>query len=72
MTTQTHTEPSRRIDSNSSPETVIGFAVLGCLAAGAVGIIKALSMETGFGVLLCLLASVVSFTTVYYIYCGKH
>jgi hypothetical protein len=71
MKTQTQTEPSRRIASNSSPETVVGFAVLGCLVAGAVGIIKALSMDTGFGVLLCLLASVASFSTVYYIYCGK-
>jgi pimeloyl-ACP methyl ester carboxylesterase len=29
----------------SSAETVIGFAVLGCLVAGGVGILKALSMD---------------------------
>jgi len=72
MKTQTHTEPSRTLDSNSNAETVVGFAVLGCLVAGAIGIVKALSMDTGFGVLLCLLGSVASFGTVYYIYCGKH
>lgn len=49
-------------------ETVVGFAILGCLVAGAVGIIKAMSMETGSGVFFCLLASVVAFGGVAYLY----
>jgi hypothetical protein len=50
---------------------VVGFAVLGLLVAGSVGIMKAFSMTSGIDVLLCLLASVASFGTVYYMYYGK-
>ena len=72
MSTQTQTENrSETPDRTSSAETVVGFAVLGCLVAGGVGIIKALSMESGSGVLLCLLGSVACFGMVYYIYFGK-
>lgn len=45
---------------------MIGFAILGCLVAGGVGILKALSMENGADVLLCLLGSVAAFGTVFY------
>jgi hypothetical protein len=72
MSTQAHTENrSATSERNSSAETVVGFAVLGCLVAGGVGIVKALSMESGLGVLLCLLGSVAAFGMVYYIYFGK-
>jgi len=72
MSTQAHTENrSATPERNSSAETVVGFAVLGCLVAGGVGIVKALSMESGLGVLLCLLGSVAAFGMVYYIYFGK-
>ncbi len=69
MNTQTQTE-NRTVASerSSSAETVLGFAVLGCLVAGGVGIAKALSMESGFDVLLCLLGSVAAFGMVFYIY----
>ena len=55
----------------SSTDTVLGFAVIGLLVAGTAGVLKALSMESGFDVLLCLLGSVVAFGAVYYIYFGK-
>ncbi len=58
-------------DRGSSAETVVGFAVLGLLAAGTVGVLKAMSMESGFDVLLCLLGSVAAFGAVYYIYFGR-
>ena len=72
MNTQTRPEnrsvtPTR----SSSPETFVGFAVMGCLVAGAVGILKALEMESGSGILFCLLGSVAAFGTVYFIYFGK-
>lgn len=72
MSTQTQTE-NRRVapGRSSSAETVVGFAVLGCLVAGGVGIVKALSMESGFGVLLCLLGSVAAFGMVFHIYFHK-
>lgn len=58
-------------EHNSSAETAVGFAVLGCLFAGGAGIYKALSMESGFDVLLCLLGSVAAFGLVFYIYFRK-
>jgi hypothetical protein len=72
MTTQT--QPPAQIETierSSNAETVVGFAVLGLLIAGAVGILKALSMDSGFGVFVCLLGSVAAFGSVYYIYFGK-
>ena len=69
MTTQTDAQnPSGTAERSSSAETVVGFAVLGCLVAGTVGILKASSMESGFDVLLCLLGSVAAFGMVFYIY----
>jgi UDP-N-acetylmuramyl pentapeptide phosphotransferase/UDP-N-acetylglucosamine-1-phosphate transferase len=58
-------------DHSSSAETIIGFAVLGLLAAGFVGISKALNMNSGLDVLLCLLGSVIAFGAVIYIYFSK-
>ena len=72
MTTQTQTQnPTESSEHNSSASTVLGFAVIGLLVAGTVGVLKALSMDTGFDVLLCLLGSVAAFGAVYYIYFGK-
>jgi hypothetical protein len=72
MSTQTHVE-NRSIapERSFSGETVVGFAILGCLVAGGVGIAKALSMESGVDVLLCLLGSVAAFGVVFYIYFRK-
>jgi len=53
-----------------SGEAVVGYAVLGCLAAGTIGIIKAIGMED-LGAAACLLASVAAFGTVCYIYFRK-
>jgi hypothetical protein len=51
---------------------VLGFAVIGLLVAGTVGVVKAMSMASGIDVLLCLLGSVAAFGAVYFIYFGKH
>jgi len=67
MTTQTGNQPAK-VDRNASAETVVGFAVIGCLVAGAVGIDKATDMQNGLDVLLCLLGSVAAFGMVFYIY----
>ena len=53
-----------------SGEAVVGYAVLGCLAAGTIGIFKAMNLE-GVGAAACLLASVAAFGTVCYIYFRK-
>ncbi len=72
MTTQTQAQNQSDVtEQNSSASTVLGFAVIGLLAAGTVGVLKALSMDSGFDVLLCLLGSVAAFGAVYYIYFGK-
>jgi hypothetical protein len=71
MTTETQTQNrSETSERSSNADTVVGFAVLGLLVAGGVGVLKALSMDSGFDVLLCLLGSV-AFGAVYYIYFGK-
>ncbi len=72
MTIQTETQNrGDTIERSSSADTVLGFAVIGLLIAGGVGVLKALSMDSGFDVLLCLLGSVAAFGAVYYIYFGK-
>jgi hypothetical protein len=53
-----------------SGEAVVGYAVLGCLVAGTIGIIKAMGMEDA-GAAACLLAAVAAFGTVCYIYLRK-
>jgi hypothetical protein len=60
-----------KVDRYASAETVVGFAVIGCLVAGAVGIDKAMDMASGIDVLLCLLGSVAAFGMVFYIYFRK-
>jgi hypothetical protein len=75
MTTQPRVQ-SQGDDVNAlnrivSGEAVVGYAVLGCLAAGTIGIFKAIFMD-GIGAALCLLASVAAFGTVCYIYYRKH
>ena len=50
---------------------VMGFAVLGCLMAGGVGIWKASTMTSGLDVFLCLLGAVTAFGTVFYIFLGR-
>ena len=67
--TQNRSETTGR---GSSVDTVLGLAVIGCFVAGAVGIAKAFSMDSGVDVLLCLLGSVVAFGAVFYVYLGKH
>jgi hypothetical protein len=68
MSTQIQSNTPER---SSSAETVIGFAVLGLLVTGVVGIGKAIGMHRGADVLLCLLGSVAAFGTVIYIYFHK-
>ena len=51
-------------------EGVVGYAVLGCLAAGTIGIYKAVWTD-GIGAASCLLASIVAFGTICYIYFRK-
>jgi hypothetical protein len=72
MNTQAQTDKqSTASDRGSSADTVVGFAVLGCLIADAVGVLKALSMNSGFDVLLCLLGSVAAFGMVFFVYFRK-
>ncbi|MEY2466442.1 MAG: hypothetical protein QOD03_963 [Verrucomicrobiota bacterium] len=71
MSAKTQTENHGATERSSSAETVVGFAILGCLIAGGVGIVKALDMTSGIDVLLCLLGSVAAFGMVFYIYFRK-
>ena len=73
MSTQTQAENHTVVpERSSSVDTVVGFAVLGCLVAGGIGIVKALEMKGGFDVLLCLLGSVAAFGMLFYIYFRKN
>ncbi|HEV2695726.1 MAG TPA: hypothetical protein VG347_22755 [Verrucomicrobiae bacterium] len=58
-------------DHHDSPRTVMVFAVMGCLLAGVVGVIKALTMSGGVDVLLCLLAATIAFGTALCVYFWK-
>jgi hypothetical protein len=71
MTTQTQVE-SKTDDVKESKhvvrgETITGYAVIGCLVAGTIGILKAIASE-GIGAAACLLASVAAFGVTCYIY----
>ena len=55
----------------SSPNIVMIFAVIGCLVAGMVGVIKALSMADGVNVLLCLLGATGAFGMALAVYFWK-
>jgi len=61
----------KKTDSTSTGDTILGLVVLGLLAGGVVGIMKATSMESGFDVMLCLFGSVAAFGGVYYILFGR-
>jgi len=72
MTPQTETvDRSEAAETSSRKTTALDWAVFGCLAAGGVGIIKALGMDSPFGVLLCLLGSVAAFGMVFYVHLRK-
>ena len=72
MNPQTETtDRSETPEHNSSAETVLGFIIIGLLAGGTVGVVKAYSMTSGLGVMCCLFGSVAAFGAVYYIYFGK-
>lgn len=70
MTTETQTQSE---NSESKPikhvsgEKVVGYAVLGCLTAGTIGIYKAMVSE-GIGAAACLFAAVSAFGITCYIY----
>ena len=81
MTTEAPTEkpkecagkynPFDMVFGRSTSTTALDWAVFGCLAAGAVGLIKALDMDSPGGVLLCLLGSVAAFGLVIYVHLRK-
>jgi hypothetical protein len=72
MTTQTQTQNrSETTDRHSSANTVMGYAVIGLLVAGTVGVLKAMYMQSGIDVMCCLLGSVAAFGVVYWICFGK-
>jgi uncharacterized sodium:solute symporter family permease YidK len=56
---------------NSNRETVMAFTVIGCLAAGLAGTIKACEMAKGFDVLLCLIGAVTAFGLALCVYFWK-
>ncbi|MDQ3625198.1 MAG: hypothetical protein M3463_22420 [Verrucomicrobiota bacterium] len=72
MSTQTSTHsdlsPTTAPERSSSAAIPLGFAIMGCFVAGAIGLYKATIMTTGPDVLLCVLGSVAAFGTVAYIY----
>jgi hypothetical protein len=53
-------------------ERMVLLAVLGCLVAGMVGVIKASTMASGLDVLLCLWGSVLAFGVAIGVYLWKH
>ena len=64
----TDTSRTTTPERNSSAETTLGFAVMGCLIAGTIGLYKATLVTSGVDVLLCVLGSVAAFGTVAFIY----
>jgi hypothetical protein len=71
MTTQSRTEERTAGTEATSRTSALDWAVFGCLAAGAVGIMKALNMEKASDVLICLVGSVLAFGTVFYMHVRK-
>jgi len=73
MTTQTQAETESRKDAaeTESRTDALDWAVFGCLAAGGVGIIKALNMDKALDILICLLGSVVAFSVVFFVHLRK-
>lgn len=73
MTTEMQTQNRSKTSGRSSDaDMALGFAVMGLEAAGVIGIIKALDMNNGLDVLLCLLGSVAAFGSVFFVYLRKH
>ena len=68
---QSHADGIKPRGLTVSGETVVGYAIFGCLAAGTIGLCKAVSSD-GVGAAWCLLASVAAFGAVCYIYYSKH
>ena len=56
---------------SSGKQSVMVFAVIGCLITGIVGIIKALNMANGYDVLLCLLGAIGAFGMALCVYFWK-
>ena len=52
-------------------EGVLGYAVIGCLAAGTIGIYKSVWSE-GLGAASCLVGSILAFGTICHIYYGNY
>src|ERR1035437_9776582 len=52
-------------------ETVMVFAVIGCMIAGLAGVVKAFNMTNGFDVLLCLMGAIGAFATALCVYFWK-
>ena len=71
MTTQTESENQRDTAKIESRADALDWAVFGCLAVGAVGIIKALSMDKAVDILICSLGSVIAFSVVFYVHLRK-
>lgn len=72
MTTETETQNRSETSGRSSEaDTALGMAVLGLLASGVIGLVKALDMNSGLDVLLCLLGSAAAFGSVFFIYLRK-
>ena len=69
--TTSDTPPVTAPGRSSSAETTLGFAVMGCCVAGSIAVYKAMTMTTGAGVLLCVLAAIAAFGTVAFIYLRK-
>ena len=65
------TMATRLSGRSGSREKVMVSAVVGCLLASAVGVIKASAMTGGVDVLLCLLGSVCAFGTALCVYFKK-
>jgi hypothetical protein len=59
------------VEESSEKSDALGWAVFGCLAAGAVGIYKALEMDKPIDILVCLLGSLVAFGVVFYVHLRK-
>ena len=82
MTTQTQDENPKETPESYDPFDIVfgrrktttasDWAVVGCLVAGTVGIVKACGMDSPSGVLLCLLGSVAAFGLVIYVHFQKH
>ena len=72
MSPPVSTKPPTQIRSSlpsggSKGDTMVGFAVVGFLAAGVVGLVKAMGMTSGLDVLFCLLGSATAFGAVIYV-----